>query len=192
MRLDKFAEIRAGLVLTRKKAEIEYEIEKEYKVINIKNIQTDGHFNEEPFEIFESSDELDKGYFTEEDDILIRLSYPHTAVYIDKSREGLLVPSYFVILKLTRQDFIPEYVVWYLNTDKARRELAKSHTGTTMSVTSKKMISSLDIKSMPLDKQKVVVEIQKLYWQEKHLLNRLIEEKEKYYKGITDKIIELE
>ena len=87
MRLGEFVEIRTGLVLTRKKAATEYEIESTgYKH---KNIEVDGRFNEEPFEVFKSSDELDKVYFTEEDDILIRLSYPHTAVYIDKNREGL-------------------------------------------------------------------------------------------------------
>ena len=44
-----------------------------YKAIAIRNIEADGIFNDEPIEEFESNDELDKDYFTEEGDIIIRL-----------------------------------------------------------------------------------------------------------------------
>lgn len=43
---------------------------------------------------------------------------------------------------------------------------------------------------MPLDEQKQIIKIQELYWREKHLINKVIEEKEKFYKAINDKLIE--
>jgi len=191
MKLGEIAKIKIGLVLIRKKAKIKYEIKDIYNLITLKNIEDNGAFNEEPFEIFESNDELDKGYFTDEGDILIRLSYPYTAVYIDESKVNLLVPSSFSIIKLTTSNYIPEYIAWYLNSDKAKKELIKSQTGTAMSTTNKTILASIDIKEIPIEDQKRIGKIQELYLKERKLLDRLIEEKEKYYKAVTNKLIQM-
>jgi len=191
MKLGEIAIIKTGLVLARKKATIKYEVENIYNLITLKNIEDNGAFNEEPFEPFESNDQLDKGYFTEEGDILTRLSYPYTTVYIDESKEGLLVPSYFAIIKLRTQNYIPEYITWYLNSDKAKKELIKSQTGTAMSTTNKTILSSIDINEIPIEDQKRIGKIQELYLKERKLLDRLIEEKEKYYKAVTNKLIQM-
>lgn len=191
MKLGEIAIIKTGLVLTRKKATIKYEIKNTYKLITLKNIEDNGAFNEEPFEPFESNDQLDEGYFTEEGDILVKLSYPHTTVHIDKSKSGLLVPSYFAIIKLITSNYIPEYITWYLNSDKAKKELIKSQTGTAMSTTNKTILSSIDIKKIPIEDQKRIGKIQELYLKERKLLDRLIEEKEKYYKAVTNKLIQM-
>lgn len=190
MKLGKIAEIKTGLVLTRKKAKIIYEIEEEYRLITLKNIEYDGVFNEEPFEIFQSNDVLDNQYFTQEGDILIRLTHPNTVVYINKEQSNLLVPSYFAIIKLKTNDFIPQYITWYLNSEKVKKELIRSQTGTVISSTNKSVLSSIDIVEMSLDEQKKIADIQELYWREKYLLGRLMEEKEKYYKALTTKLIE--
>lgn len=192
MKLGEITDIKIGLVLSRKKASIKYEVESRYKLITLKNIEENGAFNEEQFETFESNDELDNGYFTEEGDILIRLSHPHTSVYIDKSKSGLLVPSYFAIIKLTTQKFIPEYITWYLNTDKVKKELMKSQTGTAISTTNKSILASLDIDEVPIEKQKKIWEIRELHLREIQLLYKLIEEKKKYYKTITDKLLKMD
>ena len=191
MKLGEIAKIKIGLVLIRKKAKIKYEIKDIYNLITLKNIEDNGAFNEKPFEIFESNDELDKGYFTEEGDILIRLSHPYTAVYIDESKVNLLVPSSFSIIKLTTSNYIPEYIAWYLNSDKAKKELIKSQTGTAMSTTNKTILASIDIKEIPIEDQKRIGKIQELYLKERKLLDRLIEEKEKYYKAVTNKLIQM-
>ncbi len=191
MKLGEIALIKTGLVLTRKKASMKYEIENTYKLITLKNIEDNGAFNEEPFETFESNDKLNEGYFTEEGDILIRLSYPYTTVYIDKSKVGLLVPSYFTIIKLRTSNYIPEYITWYLNSDKAKKELMKSQTGTAMSTTNKTILASIDIKEIPIEDQKRIARIQELYLKERGLLYELVEEKEKYYKSITNKLIKM-
>lgn len=189
MKLGQIARIRTGLVLTRKKATIKYEIKNTYNLITLKNIEDNGTFNEEPFETFESNDKLDEGYFTEEGDILIKLSYPYTTVHIDKSKTGLLVPSYFSIIRLKTSKYIPQYVTWYLNSDKTKRELIKSQTGTAMLTTNKTILTSIRIKEISIEDQRRIAKVRELHLKEIHLLNRLIEEKEKYYKAVTNKLL---
>lgn len=190
MKLGDIADIKMGLVLSRKKAETEYEIKQEYKLISLKNIEDDGMPNDIPLELFASYEDLDDQYFTQEGDILMRLSHPNTAVYIDKEWTNLLVPSYFAIIRLYKdKGFNPEYVSWYLNSDTIRRELIRVQTGTAIFTTNKNTIASLYIKKIPIKTQEAIVEVQRLHWQERHLLNKLIDEKEKLYRGITDKLI---
>ncbi len=191
MKLGEIAEIRSGLVLIRKKAAIKYQIKKVYKLITLKNIDENGMFNEEDFETFESNGELNKDYFTEEGDILIKLSVPYTTVCIDNKRTGLLVPSYFSIIKLKTDKYIPEYITWYLNSGKVKRELIKSQTGTTMSTTNKSILSLINIKEISIEEQRKIAKIRELYLKERKLLEKLIEEKEKYYQSITNKLIEM-
>jgi len=191
MKLKDIAEIKTGLVLSRKRAKVEFEITNKYKIITLKNIEDDGVFNNEPFEVFESSEELDEQYFTKEGDILVRLSYPNTVVCIDKQQKGLLVPAYFSIISLTNKEFMPEYIVWYLNSDKIKRELLKTQVGTTIPSTNNRTLGLLNIKWIPLEKQNIIAQIQKLHLKEKQLLKQLIIEKDIFYKGISDRLHQL-
>ncbi len=186
MKLGEIADIRTGLVLTRKKATIKYEIQNTYKLITLKNIDDNGVFNEEPFEIFESNDELSKEYFTQEGDILIKLSAHFTTICIDQETAGLLVPSYFSIIRLKTQKYIPEYISWYLNSDKVKRELIRSQRGTVMLSTNNAVLSSISIKEIPIVDQRRIAKIRELYLKERSLLKALIKKKEKLYKGVTD------
>lgn len=79
MQLGDIANIKTGLVLSRKKVEIEYETKAIYKLFSFKNIGEDGTFIHESFEEFANNGILDDHYFTKEGDVLIRLSQPYAA-----------------------------------------------------------------------------------------------------------------
>ncbi|NMA68106.1 MAG: restriction endonuclease subunit S [Desulfitobacterium sp.] len=189
MKLREIAEIRTGLVLTRKKATIKYEIQANYKLLTLNNIEDNGAFSDEEFEPFSSNEELSKEYFTQEGDVLIRLSAPYTAVCINQDTADLLVPSYFSIIRLKNQNYIPEYITWYLNSDQVKKELTRSQTGTAMSTTNKTVLSSIEIKEIPIETQEKIARIRELHLKELKLLKKLVQEKEKYYKGLTDILI---
>lgn len=189
MKLGKTAEIKTGLVLTRKKAEIKYEVKEKYNLITLNNIETDGVFNEKPFETFLSNAKLDSQYFTEEGDILIRLNQPNTAVYINKDKAGLLVPSYFAIIKIKSKKFVPKYIAWYLNSDRFKRELARYQAGTVIPTTNISILKSINIRDISIEKQEQIAKLQELHLKEKYLYKKLIEEKEKYYKAVVNKLL---
>lgn len=188
MRLGEIAQIRTGLVLSRKKAGLDYTTKIIYQLLTLKNISEDGIIENDVFEAFASSDELDRHYFTEEGDVLMRLSQPYTAVYIDQGHRGLLVPSYFAIIKVNQAKVLPQYMTWYLNTQQVKKELERSQAGSRIPGTNKHVIRNLPVVLTPMSKQKTLVELYRLYQTEKRLYRNLIEEKERWFQGITQQL----
>ncbi|TYO91999.1 restriction endonuclease subunit S [Desulfallas thermosapovorans] len=191
MYLGEIARIRMGLVLSRKKAEIDLEAVAEYPIITLKNIQEDGTFTEDLVESFKSKEIIGNDFFAREGNILVRLSHPNTAVLIEKKQEGLLVPSYFANIEIHNLSVLPGYVAWFLNTGKVKNELLKFQTGTNIPSTNKQILEQIQIPKLDLDKQQKIIKIQQLYREEKHLYQKLMAEKERFYKAIAYSIIKM-
>ncbi|WHY39218.1 restriction endonuclease subunit S [Bacillus velezensis] len=190
MLLGEIAEIKTGLVLTRKKATIEYNVQATYKLLTLKNIDEDGRFNDEPFDEFDSSERLESHYFTVEGDVLIRLSYPNTAICVGKEQSGLLVPSYFAIIKVDKRKFSPDYIAWYLNLDIVKKELERSQAGTRIPSTNKNVLKTITVISIELSKQHAITQLLKLHHKEKSLYQKLIDEKEQLLKALSYEFIQ--
>nr|WP_228548336.1 restriction endonuclease subunit S [Sporosarcina obsidiansis] len=186
LQLGDIADIRAGMVITRKKAMNKNEVRATYNMFTLKNIDA----LNEPFEQFQSNDVLSPQHFTEEGDILFRLNYPFSAVYIDKTKSGLLIPSTFAVIKVQVDFFLPEFVAWYLNTTFVKKELEKGQSGTKIPSTNKATLSSILIEQIDIEKQRNMVQLYKLHLQEKQLLKKLIEEKEKLFQAQTTKVLQ--
>lgn len=189
MKLGHIAQIRTGLVLSRKKAEIDYEVRAKYKLLSLKNLSDDGMINNDSFDEFTSNDTLDDHYFTEEGDVLMRLSSPYTSVYIDENHTGLLIPSYFSIIKVDETKVLPQYLTWYLNSMTVKNELERSQAGSRIPSTNQNAIRNIPIILPPILKQKVLIELNRLHQKEKMLYKKLLEEKELLFQGITQQIL---
>lgn len=190
MQLGEIASVKTGLVLTRKKAEVQYDAQATYKLITIKNISEEGWIENDSFEEFISNDILAKRYFTETGDVLMRLSQPFTAVYIDEEHRGLLIPSYFAIIKVNQEVVLPQYMAWYLNTDFVKKELERAHAGSRIPSTNINVIRNLSVKLTTLSNQEKLIELYCLHQKEKQLYKQLIAEKEKWFQGITQQILQ--
>lgn len=189
MLLGDIADVKTGLVLSRKKAEVDYEVQATYDLLTLKNITEDGVIQTDSFDQFKSNDILDDHYFTSKGDVLMRLSQPNMAVYIDEEKSGLLIPSYFAILKVHHTDFLPQYVAWYLNSDEVKKELELSQAGSRIPSMNQNVLKGLTIAKISLGKQKALVDMWKLHLREKTLYKQLIIEKDRWFKGISNSII---
>ncbi|KON85664.1 restriction endonuclease [Sporosarcina globispora] len=190
MLLGDIAEIKTGLVLSRKKATIEFNVEATYKLLTLKNIDEYGSFNDEPFEEFQSSEDLEERYFTNEGDVLMRLSYPNTSICVGKKQSGLLVPSYFAIIKVDHNQFLPEFIAWYLNLDTVKKELERSQAGTRIPSTNTNVLKTISVSPIALHKQQTLTALLKLHNKEKELYEKLIKEKDQLFKALSQKIIQ--
>jgi len=191
MKVGQVAGIKTGLVLTRKKAEVDYDIKAQYRLVTLKNINLDGTFSDEPFEAFQSNDELDGDYFTQVGDILVRLSHPYTAVYIQDEQQGLLIPSYFATIRVQSNDIIPAFIAWYLNTERVKNELLRHQSGTNIPTTNKNALAQVEIPRLPIEKQRVIIELNALHQKEIGLYQQLVAEKQKLNTLLTYTIADI-
>lgn len=188
-RISDMGSVTTGLVVKRKQAEFAKDILKTYQMLTLKSFDQDGWLNTEELEIFESTEILDDKYLTQEGDVILRLSYPNTAIVIDRAHQGFLIPSLFAVIRLETSILLPEYLSIYLNSDKMKRFYAKSAIGSAIQIIKTSMVKDLILKVPSLQRQQRVVEINKLILKEKELLSRLIKEKAKLHNAIMNKLM---
>ena len=185
MKLSEIAEIRTGQVLSRKQAQGDTGIP--YKVFTLASILKEGKINEELIEDFQSNSKIDGQLLTKEDDILIRLSAPYTAVYITKAYENILIPSLVAVIRLKSEDYLPEYVKIFLNSKIAKDEIKREASGTVITTVNTKALKEMDIPYVSLQKQNRLIHFTKAYVEEKEIMEKIMQLKEEEYQFIINK-----
>jgi len=189
MKLINISEMQTGLVLVRKRANADDQGTHKYRMLTLKSFEPQGWINESEMAVFFSKEKLDNKYLTNKGDIIIRLTTPYTAICINESQEGLVIPSNFAIIRLKRQNFIPEFVALFLNSEIIKKLLFKSSISATIPLIKITRLRKIDIPDKQFAVQKKIVELNQLQVKEKRLLSRLMEEKGKLAKASINKII---
>ena len=190
MLLKNVATIRTGVVTTRKKAGENDPITYEYKLLNLKCAATAGYLDLQYSETLGTTEPLKPEYFTQMDDILVRLSAPYTAIMITREEWcDYLVPSHFAIIRVDKTVASPEYILWFLRRESTKQKILQNISGSgAFGTINSKFFSTLSIRSLPLKKQKTIGQMQILSEKEQELLHKLTAQKEIYSKLLIDKI----
>ena len=98
----------------------------QYRLLNLKAINNKGFIEDFLLDDFETIEEIKPVYITQLRDIVVRLTFPFTAVLIDEMHTGLIIPSHFVVIRTDTKKIIPEYLFWLLNTEKVRQQLQQN------------------------------------------------------------------
>ena len=120
------AEVRSGLVLARKQALGISAFA--YKLLTLRSIHLNGYVDVKQLDVFHAAENLQLCYLSQVGDVIIRLSAPYTAVFVDESTAGMVVSSNFVIIRADRNELLPEYLFWLLNTPKVKRSIYENAT----------------------------------------------------------------
>ena len=190
MLLEDVATIRTGVVTTRKKAGEKDPIIYEHKLPNLKCAATAGYLDLQYSETLGTTEPLKPEYFTQMDDILVRLSAPYTAIMITREEWcDYLVPSHFAIIRVDKTVASPEYILWFLRRESTKQKILQNISGSgAFGTINSKFFSTLSIRSLPLKKQKTIGQMQILSEKEQELLHKLTAQKEIYNKLLIDKI----
>ena len=189
MILEDIANIRTGVVTSRKKADDESSVYK-YNLLNLKCASPVGYLDLQYTEDFSSNEELKSEYFTQMDDILVRLSAPYTTIMITREEWcGYLVPSHFAILRVNKQIASPEYILWLLKRESTRQKILQNISGSgAFGTINSKFFNTLSVRNVPLKEQQIIGRLQILSEKEQELLNKLTVQKELYNKLLAEKI----
>lgn len=99
--------------------------------------------------------------------------------------ENAVASSSFFILRIIKQELDPEYVCWFLNTPHVLSHLKAYAVGTSIPSITKTMLADLEINVLPMAKQRLIVEYNKLQNREVEL-HALIAQKKRL---VTDHIL---
>lgn len=188
VRLDEAAVINTGLVTARKQARGVSDSIIQYKLLNLKAINSKGFIEDCLLDDFETLEEIKPIYITQMGDVVVRLTSPFTAVLIDEMHTGMIVPSHFVVIRTDAKKIIPEYLFWLLNTEKVRQQLQQNISSTMIGTVKPMTYAALNIQQITLAEQRKITDIYLLSKRELMLLDQLIKQKELYYKIAIDKI----
>ena len=188
VRLDEAAVINTGLVTARKQARDVSDSIIQYKLLNLKAINSKGYIEDSFLDDFETLEEINPIYITQMGDVVVRLTFPFTAVLIDEMHTGMIVPSHFVVIRTNAKKIIPEYLFWLLNTEKVRQQLQQNISSTMIGTVKPMTYAALNIQQITLEEQRKIANIYLLSKKELMLLDQLIKQKKLYYKTAIDKI----
>ena len=138
---------------------------------------------------YNSIELLDDRYITKENDILIRLSNPYTAIQVKAEQEGYVIPSLFAIVRPNQNEIDSGYLSFILNNDMIKQSYFKNAMGTTIPVIRMQTIRETQIPLVSTSEQHKISKISDLMIKEKRLRQQLTLEKEIYNKELTKRII---
>ena len=190
--LNKIAEIKTGLVLSRKKAEAHSPSEHSYKVVSLKSFGEDTYYDDALADEFVSSEQINDDYKVRRGNILLRLREPNFAVYIDKEYSDLVYTSLMVRIRVSSDKFDPHFVAYYLNSSAVKKALAPDLSGTAIAMIGVSSINNIKIPTLNLQTQNKIVKYLNLARQESEILQNLVAQKQKYNKSIFENLIKKE
>lgn len=179
MNLNSCAEIRSGLVLSRKQAR--KKTKNRYSLLTLKSIKPDATVSDRKLDVFDAVEPLKKEYLTTIGDVVIRTSTPYTAILIDKNTEGIVVSSNFIIIRCHLDKLLPDYLFWFLNTDTVKKDIFKSSAGNMLAAIKPQYFCDFEIDLPSLQEQKIIADFYRTARKELKLLDQLKNEKEKLY-----------
>lgn len=188
MRLDDLVSVKTGLVLARKQAKHPTDIIAKYRQLNLKAIDSKGYIDENNLEEFCANERLKAEYLTQPGDVIVRLTTPYTAVLIDEEFAGMVIPSHFIVIRTRGKKILPEYLYWLLNTDKVKSSLLQNVSSIMIGTVKPASYAEIEIELLTLEEQRKISDMNMLAKKEIHLLDRLMGQKELYYKEAIDKV----
>lgn len=187
LKLKQLCEIRIGLVLSRRKNYGKKSAIPNYKAFTLSSIDSYGNINFNKLESF-AAEPIEERYIAKEGDIILRLPEPNYAVYIDSKKEGIVIPSLFLCLKVKSDIIMPEYLVWLFNDGLLDREIDLIRAGTSIKTINTGQLANIDIKIISLERQKAIIEYSKLATREAMLREMLAEKRKLINRALLQQI----
>lgn len=187
LRLDDLVSVKTGLVLARKQAKHSSDVIARYRQMNLKAIDSKGYIEENNLEEFCANERLKAEYLTQPGDVIVRLTTPYTAVLIDEEFAGMVIPSHFIVIRTRGKKILPEYLYWLLNTQEVKVSLSQNVSSIMIGTVKPASYAEIEIELLTIEEQRKISEMNILAQKEIHLLDRLMGQKELYYKEVINK-----
>lgn len=183
MRLEDIANVIAGQIMTR--VTDENSNGEEVKVLVPKAI-VDGIIVKEDLGKAVLSKEVDEDRYTQEGDVVIKLSTPYDAAYVTNDDVGLVIPSFCATIRITDANLVDaKYLSAFLNTSYVRNLLTAKVVGSGRPMIKITDIRALEIPEVSIKDMKDIGEAYVLSGKKKATLLEMIETESKLMENIV-------
>ena len=118
-------------------------------------------------------------------DLIFRSRGQLTTAAILKDDPGFsIVAAPLFRIRVTDENVIPDYLVWFINQLPAQTYLLSRAKGTALKMISKHAMENIEIELPPLNKQKKIVELAELSEKEQRLMNQLSKKRKQFVSTI--------
>lgn len=152
MRLEEIADVVVGQIMTRVNAsEGDNEQDKKMVKVLVPKAIVEGVVNIDDLGEATINKEIDKDKYTKEGDIVIKLSTPYDAAFIEKDNSGLVIPSFCAAIRIKDGvEYDAQYLTAVLNSQYIREILKSKIVGA-----ARPMIKVTDLRALKLSKPSV-------------------------------------
>ncbi len=101
-------------------------------------------------------------------DIVLKLSTPYDSVYVDEAEQGLVIPSYFAVLRgIDSQVIDPKYLAYVLGSTYGKKYLMSLSSGVVNAMIKLRDILTIPIPMLPLEEQEILGNLYSAFWQKR-------------------------
>lgn len=184
MKIEAIADVWVGAPLARYKADPIQSVEtRRYQVISQSMLSPTGFLATPEPEYFDSDKDLSH-YCAQAGDIVMALREPNHAVYICEQSAGLLLKSYYALVRCDPKVVLPRYLAFVLNTPAVQKQLNKNTQGSMIQLAKVQDIKAIELNLPRLEKQQQIVALLEVGYQEIEVLHALIEAKSQLLQSI--------
>lgn len=196
VKLGKIAKLNVGLVLSRygeKSKELGHThiglADKAiYKSVTLRAISDDGMLNISECDTFEVTEKIPFQYFTQKDDILMRLFSPIKVGLVTKEQENLIVPSQFAIIRVDSEQILVEYLFVLMQQPYFCNQIERASKGSQLRTLSVSSLADMELNIPDIQTQKKIIDFYKLVQQQKAIESKLQNCKNLYFKEILKRM----
>ena len=188
--LSQAAILRTGAVLSRMQENGGRITQNRYELLSLRNIDEKGRIWRNDCAHVNLKTDAHPDMFTKIGDVLVRLSYPYTVIYIESQCDcGLIIPSHFGIVR-TKGEVLPEYLYAVLDSDFAQKDFVLNASGSTVLGTiSVKNIGAMHLPVPSIKYQRLIGAYHICAKKEIRLLEDLTREKARLLSLVNNKLI---
>ncbi|ATZ17142.1 hypothetical protein ELUMI_v1c04180 [Williamsoniiplasma luminosum] len=132
-------------------------------------------------------EKINEKFMSKEGDILMGLTSPHSVVYINKDLEGIIIPSQFIIIRVTDKTIDPRFLAIVLNSEHIKSKIKKMRNSAMQFwILRIPLLQELEINIPEIDIQEKVIKLNSLFDQERTLNNEYINKRERQKQYFLD------
>ena len=153
--------------------------EAEIKYLQARHFSRDGNYLDSAFDELTLTDKSRKHLLMDGDILFSSRGLINFATVYKKDMGLAIASSTFSVIRLETNNFLPEYIKWYLNHPSTLASIRLNSMGTAVQLVTLSQLKEIVIPCTSIEEQKIIIEIDKLSKQERVITQQLLELKQK-------------